>query len=166
MKRYRVLWKRNGCNCANLDCDEETKDKLLLEYPDAVVKELPEIKKIIIDKKIWENAITPGVYIHIITGKNAKEVLPKEPNYMPAAPQDIVDRLHKAGFHKIKGLTENQAKCLLNMAITEYQQGRPEPWKLQALINIKLGASMTVKERHAFLRTITREYANELLKRD
>lgn len=116
-----------------------------------------------VDQRIWQNAITPGVYIHIVTGKKAKDVLSRKTHRAHPSTQHQVNRLHKAGFHKIKGLTDIQSDELLHIAETEYRQGKPEPWKLQALMNEGFGSNMSIKERHEYLRNTTRKRANELL---
>lgn len=117
----------------------------------------------IVDPIIWQNAITPGVYIHIVTGEKAKDILPKDVAYAPKPNQHVVDRLHKAGFHRIKGLTAVQAEFLLNLAITQYLRGGPEPWRFQALINSGLGKHMSVKERYVWMRETSRKRIIELL---
>lgn len=121
------------------------------------------------------NRITPGVYIHIVTGRYAKEVLPWGPptriticgqriiNTEVLPTQHQYDRLHKAGFKKLKGLTRNQAEFLINLSLKMYFAGLPLPWQYQALINKGLGKHMSVRERYVWLRNTKREKVEELL---
>lgn len=124
---------------------------------------------------INQNRIKPGVYVHIVTGKYAKDVLPQglptrktingttiiNKEVLPTEEQML--RMCKAGFKNLKGITRYQADKLINIALKEYYNGHPLPWQLQALINKGIGKHMSVKERYIFLRNMKREEAEKYI---
>lgn len=103
--------------------------------------------------------ITPGDFIHIVTGKLEKDVLPAkidafEHRFDKPTDKQVAFLLRK-GFTKINGLTKRQAIVLISIIIKRDKLGLADPWMLQVICSEQKLPFKTAYARYANMRKET-----------
>ena len=122
---------------------------------------------------ILKNAIKPGVYLHIVYGCYASDILPSDaPSYIRDSYNNVtankrvlptekqIDLLHKFGFMHTYGLTRKQASKLISIAIERDRQGLALPWQLQIITK---GSTKSMVEKHERYSMITKREAMQII---
>lgn len=127
-----------------------------------------------VPQEITQNAIKPSVYLHIVFGEYAKDVLPEDnKTYITRNGRRVVnaelptDRqinyLRSKGIFWLKGLSRKQADRLCRIVYERDQKGYAAPWQLIQIQDNERVKKLSVANKYAFLGRLTKEHIRILL---
>jgi hypothetical protein len=124
--------------------------------------------------EITQNAIKPAVYLHIIFGEHAKDILPEDSKTyitrngkrvanaeLPTEKQ--IDYLRSKGIFWLKGLSRKQADRLCRIVYERDTKGFAAPWQLKQIQDNERVKNLSVADKHAFLGRLTKRHIQILL---